>query len=98
MSQMVRKQIYIQKRQEALLKRVAEARQESEAEIIRQALERELGGGSVKPVPGNQEAWSKAYAFMRTLREQGPLGGRPRDWRRADLHEERLSRYDRNSD
>lgn len=97
MSQMIRKQIYIQRRQNALLKKVAEARQSSEAEVIRQALERELSGGNLKSVHSGQEAWAKAYAFMLSLREKGPLGGRPRDWKRADLYEERLSRYDRDS-
>ena len=42
MSQMVRKQIYIQKSQEERLKKVAEARGVSEAEIIRRALDNEL--------------------------------------------------------
>jgi hypothetical protein len=40
----VRKQIYIQKRQDALLKRLDQARGLSEAEIIRQAIEREVAG------------------------------------------------------
>jgi len=92
---MVRKQIYIQKRQNALLKRVAEARQTSEAEIIRQALERELNSGNAQRSQVSDDAWEKAYAFMLALREKGPLGGRPRDWKREDLYEERLSRYDR---
>jgi hypothetical protein len=95
MSTMIRKQIYLQKRQNTLLKKVAEARQTSEAEIIRQALERELSGGNVKQVQVSEEAWTKALAFMQGLREQGPLGGQPRDWKREDLYEERLSRYDR---
>jgi len=97
MSKMVRKQIYIQKRQNALLKRVAEARQTSEAEIIRQAIERELNGGNARQAPDSEAAWAKAYAFMLSLREKGPLGNRPRDWKRNDLYEERLSRYDRDS-
>ncbi len=42
MSSMVRKQIYIQKSQQERLKKVAEARGVSEAEIIRRALEMEL--------------------------------------------------------
>ena len=42
MAQMIRKQIYIQKGQEERLKKAAEARGVSEAEIIRRALENEL--------------------------------------------------------
>ena len=44
MAQMLRKQIYIEKRQQALLKRLAKKRGVSEAEIIRQAIDREAGG------------------------------------------------------
>jgi len=95
MSMMVRKQIYLQKRQDALLKKVAEAHQTSEAEIIRTALEHELSGGNIKPVHISEEAWAKALAFMRALRAQEPVGKRSSDWKREDLYEERLSRYDR---
>jgi len=38
MSQMMRKQIYIQKRQQARLRRLARARGVSEAEVIRQSI------------------------------------------------------------
>ena len=54
---MVRKQIYITKRQDALLKRLAKQRGVSEAEVIRQALEREFVdyGGVMEliPIPEN---------------------------------------------
>ena len=49
---MVRKQIYIPRRQNALLKRLSQARGLSEAEIIRQAIEKEVAGESVP------SAWS----------------------------------------
>jgi hypothetical protein len=42
MSEMLRKQFYIHKRQHILLKRLSQARGVSEAEIIRQAIEREV--------------------------------------------------------
>ena len=42
MTHMLRKQIYIPKRQQVILKRLAKARGLSEAEIIRQAIEREV--------------------------------------------------------
>ena len=44
MVQMVRKQIYIQERQGQLLRRISKARGVSEAELIRQAIERETIG------------------------------------------------------
>ena len=40
-AEMVRKQIYIEERYERLLKRISKARGVSEAELIRQAIERE---------------------------------------------------------
>ena len=45
MAEMVRKQIYIEERHERLLKRISKARGVSEAELIRQAIERETIGG-----------------------------------------------------
>jgi hypothetical protein len=44
MSEMIRKQFYIHKRQQILLRRLAAARGVSEAEIVRQAIERETSG------------------------------------------------------
>ena len=97
MERMVRKQIYIEGRQEAKLKRVAKKRGLSEAEVIRQALDRELSAiGGLLP-PRDPEAWQQALQFMRSLREKGPLPEQRRDWKRDDLYEERLSRYDRHS-
>ena len=47
MAEMVRKQIYIQEHHERLLKRISKARGVSEAELIRQAIERETVGGKL---------------------------------------------------
>ena len=44
MSEMVRKQIYIHKRHEIYLQRLAQVRGVSQAEIIRQAIEHEAAG------------------------------------------------------
>jgi len=49
MSNMVRKQIYINRRQQALLKRLSEQRGISEAEIIRQAIDREAANAATQP-------------------------------------------------
>jgi len=97
MTQMVRKQIYIQKRQEVLLKKLSLLRGTSEAEVIRKALDQELQGGAGKPQPDPQ-AWEQAHQFMLELHAQGPLESQPRSWTRDELYEERLSRYDRHSD
>jgi len=97
MTQMVRKQIYIQKRQQAVLKRLARARGVSEAELIRQAIDHHVSAGTRSAQP-DPEAWEKAHRFMLALQARGPLHGQPRNWKREDLYEERLSRYDHRPD
>ena len=98
MSQMMRKQIYIQKRQQILLKRLAKARGVSEAEIIRQAIDEHTGSTTLRTPPSDPMAWQNAYQFMLDLQAQGPVPGQRRQWKREDAYEERLSRYDRRSD
>lgn len=98
MSKMVRKQIYIQKNQEERLKKMAEARGISEAEIIRRALENEMRLTSVFRPAYDQEAWNRIVAFWEELDKRGPVEPHPRDWMREDLYEERMRRYDRRSD
>lgn len=92
MSQMIRKQIYIQKRQQTLLKRLAKARGTSEAEIIRQAIDQQAAGGSARQLPLDDAAWERARAFIEKRRKQGNQG-EPYRWRREDAYEERLSRF-----
>jgi hypothetical protein len=96
MTQMVRKQIYIEKRQKAQLKRAAKARGLSEAELIRQAIDQKLSGSSGQ-APRDPEAWDRALALMRSLQAQGPLPNRRRSWTRDQLYEERESRHGRHS-
>lgn len=98
MSQMVRKQIYIQRSQEERLKKMAEARGISEAEIIRRALENEMRSSNVYRPAYDPDAWNRIVAFWEELDKRGPVEPRPRDWTREDLYEERMSRYDRKSD
>jgi hypothetical protein len=97
MTQMVRTQVYIQKRQRAALKRLARARGVSEAELIRQAIDQQLSS-NVQPTSSDPKAWEKAHQFMLALHARGPIPNRPRMWKRDDLYEERLSRYDHSSD
>ncbi len=95
MAQMIRKQIYIPKHQEARLKRLAKARGVSEAEIIRQAIDQQLSGGASHSFRPDPRAWEQAYQFMLSLQAKGPLPNRRRKWTREELYEERLSRYGR---
>jgi hypothetical protein len=95
MANMVRKQIYIAKRQQAALRRLAEAEGVSEAEIIRQAIDQRAAGAPAQRLPADTEAWEQGLAFMRALQAQGPLPNQKRTWRREDAYAEREARYDR---
>ncbi len=96
MTEMVRKQIYIEKRQESLLKKWARRRRVSEAEIIREAIDKQLGEAAQSFHPDPQ-AWEQALAFMKSLHARGPLPNQGRTWKREDAYEERMSRYGRDS-
>lgn len=91
-TQMVRKQIYIQKRQDALLKRLSRARGLSQAEIIRQAIEREVAGGPAQPGAVDHSAWHELVAFLET-RQQAASGSQPYRWDREEIYTERESRW-----
>lgn len=96
MKQMVRKQIYIQKSQEERLKRAAEARGISEAEIIRRALDNELKRAGYRLAYDN-EAWKRLEAAIKRMDKLPPVPQKKRDWKREDLYEERMKRYDRDT-
>jgi len=97
MAQMIRKQVYIERRQQAILRRIARARGVSEAEVVRQAIEQHESAGRRVARP-NPEAWDKIRRFMLVLQSRGPVPGKTRNWKREDLYEERLSRHERRSD
>jgi hypothetical protein len=94
MAQMIRKQIYIQRRQQALLKRLARLRGLSEAEIIRQAIEREVEAGATKALLGDTSALQDFLNFARSRHATG-AAGILHTWKRDDLYEERLNRHSR---
>jgi hypothetical protein len=93
MAEMVRKQIYIEERHERLLKRISKARGVSEAELIRQAIEREMVGEKPLLAP-DQEAWDKILCFAKSRKTLRP-GARPYRWNRLDAYEEREKRFTR---
>lgn len=91
-TQMIRKQFYIQKRQDALLKRLSEARGVSEAEIVRQAIEHEVAG---KPSQTGLLATIAMDNFARLARrKRSQLKGiEPYRWNREEIYEERENRW-----
>lgn len=96
MEQMIRKQIYIQRRQEALLKRAAKQRGMSQAEIIRHALERELGTSTMRPAHQDADAFDRITRFIAS-RRRTKTKAQPYRWQREDAHQERTRRLERSS-
>jgi hypothetical protein len=90
MTTKVRKQVYLEKRQDRLLKQRARTEGVSEAALIRRALDVELprrvSGGT------NPAALDEFLELSRRRAAMGPLPGK-RTWTRDDLYEERLSRH-----
>jgi hypothetical protein len=90
MSTKVRKQIYLEKRQDRLLKQQAKAEGVSEAALVRRAIDagvpRRVSGGT------NPAALDEFLEFSRRRAALGPLPGK-RTWTRDDLYEERMARY-----
>lgn len=96
-TQMVRKQIYIHKRHEVLLKRLAQARGVSEAEIIRQAIEHEATGTPNQATAADHSAWQELIAFLEARRVKAQ-GGKPYRWNREEIYAERESRWIRDQE
>jgi len=93
MSQMLRKQIYIPERQQTQLKRLSKQRGVSEAEVIRQAIEREMLFTETRPLSGDHSALEEFIRFGLSRRAKQDTTGRA--WTRDELYEERISRHGR---
>ena len=89
---MIRKQIYIESRQQAALKQQARTLGTTEAEVIRQAIDRQMT--SVRLGARDLRAWEREKAFIDKRMAKGPAPG-GRRWKREDAYEERLMRYGR---
>jgi hypothetical protein len=88
---MVRKQIYLPPRQNLLLKRLAKQRGVSEAEVIRRAIEREAD--FIAPVQNGEKALANMLVFAEKRKEIYAGQGKPFQWNRAEIYEERESRW-----
>jgi hypothetical protein len=84
---MVRKQIYLPKRQNQYVKRRAKQRGISEAEVIRLALERDEKAGDF-PVRENVEGWTEILNFVKERQAKYAGQGKPVQWNRQELYEE----------
>ena len=88
----VRKQIYLEQRQNRQLKHLAEARGVSEAEVVRELIDAEASAGATRPVPPSRAAWEAILKFS-AQRAQSGKAGEPYQWNRDEIYEERLSRF-----
>ena len=88
----VRKQIYLDQRQNRLLKRLAEARGVSEAEVVRELIDWEAVAGAARPQPPSQAAWEAILKFSQQ-RAQAGKAGEPYQWNRDEIYEERLRHF-----
>lgn len=84
MATKVRKQVYIEPHQEAILKRLAREQGITEAEIIRRAIDAHTR--TFRLLTRDLRAWEKERAFIQGLIRQGPVAGK-RTWQREDLYE-----------
>ena len=87
---MIRKQIYLEPRQDALVKRLAEAKGTTEADVIREAIDAHAGRPSFSQ--HRLEVWQQERAFINQLMEERPdevgaSGDAGRKWRREDLYD-----------
>ncbi|MEH2411382.1 hypothetical protein [Nostoc sp.] len=84
MSSKICKEIYIEPRQEHLLKAIAQQAGVSEAKIIRQAIDLHLG--KITAPQTNLAMWEAEREFINQIKTRSAqLGGR--DWQREDLYE-----------
>lgn len=89
---MARKQTYIPRRQDVLIKRRFEIRGVSEAEVIRQAIGREIRRDLPGLTPDIASAWEELMQFVEARQRLAGMG-EPRRWNREELNEERESRW-----
>lgn len=90
---MIRKQIYIHRRQQNLLRQLARQRGKSEAEIIRLAIDRETNLQEIPFSEDSDTALEKILQAAYARRNQPSTSNEPYIFNRADLYEERESRW-----
>lgn len=83
MAEMIRKQVYIEPRQDQLLKKLAKERGVTEAQLIRHGIDWGLAGiAGRRPDPA---AWKEAERYILGRMRKGPVSGKRR-WTREDLY------------
>ncbi len=91
MSDMIRKQIYLRKKQVQAIQKRAEASGVTESELIRRAIDDALYGPALTNRP-DPAALEQIEAFIQSLKAHKPAG-QPIQFQRDELYEDRLKRY-----
>jgi len=92
MTQMLRKQIDIPKQQPVQVTHPAKARGDSEAEIIRPAIEREVLLTASQLAVNDRSTLEAFLQFGSSCRATGDATGRT--WTRDELYDERMNHYE----
>ena len=82
MNKMVRKQVYIEAQQEALLKHLSKQQGVTEAELIRAGIARLSPGSSAAK---DRSFWEQEKRFIGALMKRRTVEGK-RKWKRKDLY------------
>jgi hypothetical protein len=90
---MVRKQIYIHRRQQNLLRQLARQRGTSEAEVIRRAIDRETTLQEIPFSEDSQAALENILQAAYARRSQSLQATQPYKFDRNELYEERISHW-----
>jgi len=89
---MVRKQVYIEPRQDALLKQRAKILGVTEAELIRRGID-EVTAATAN-YDDRMKAWDEMKQYIREHRSM-EVPQTERGWTREEIYEERLARFTR---
>jgi hypothetical protein len=92
MGRMVRKQVYIEPRQDALLKQRAEILGVTEAELIRRGIDEVTA--ATADYDDRMKAWDEMKQYIREHRSF-EVPQTERGWTREEIYEERLARFTR---
>lgn len=93
MARMVRKQVYIEERQDRILKRRARELGVTEAELIRDGIDQLEAGARALPTSRSRALAELRRHWKKRASIKVPQTGR--GWTREELYEERFARYAR---
>lgn len=93
MARMVRKQVYIEKRQDDALKQRAAKLGVSEAALIRQGIDQVCNEPEDEARRRRVDAWKRIEDYIHTHRMFEVPQVSDRGWTRDELYEDRINRY-----